>query len=108
MSSWVTDLIEQGGYWAIALLMALENIFPPIPSELIMGLGGVGVGQGTFHPAWLVLVGTIGSVIGNFVGGYFGFGGSIQEFSIIGLFTAFVGAVVLLLILNLIQRGRVR
>jgi len=35
-------------------------------------------------------------------------GGSIQEFSIIGLFTAFVGAVVLLLILNLIQRGRVR
>ena len=67
MSSWVTDLIEQGGYWAIALLMALENIFPPIPSELIMGLGGVGVGQGTFHPAWLVLVGTIGSLAGNYV-----------------------------------------
>ncbi len=55
-----------------------------------------------------IIVGIIGSVIGNFVGGYFGFGGSIQEFSIIGLFTAFVGAVVLLLILNLIQRGRVR
>ncbi len=67
MNSWVTDLIEQGGYWAIALLMALENIFPPIPSELIMGLGGVGVGQGTFHPAWLVLVGTIGSLAGNYV-----------------------------------------
>ncbi|MEH6702189.1 DedA family protein [Parasphingorhabdus sp.] len=66
MSSWVTDLIEQGGYWAIALLMALENIFPPIPSELIMGLGGVGVGQGTFHPVALVLVGTIGSLAGNY------------------------------------------
>ena len=57
---------------------------------------------------WNIIVGIIGSVIGNFVGGYFGFGGTIQEFSITGLFTAFVGAVVLLLILNLIQRGRVR
>lgn len=67
MSSWISDLIAQGGYWSIAFLMALENIFPPIPSELIMGLGGVGVGEGRFHPAALVLVGTIGSVIGNYV-----------------------------------------
>ena len=57
---------------------------------------------------WNIVVGIIGSVIGNFVGRYFGFGGSIQEFSIMGLITAFVGALVLLLILNLIQRGRVR
>ena len=67
MNSWISDLIAQGGYWAIGLLMALENIFPPIPSELIMGLGGVGVGEGSFHPVALVLVGTIGSVIGNYV-----------------------------------------
>jgi len=44
LSSWIADLIAQGGYWSIGFLMALENIFPPIPSELIMGLGGVGVG----------------------------------------------------------------
>ncbi|AMO72207.1 DedA family protein [Sphingorhabdus sp. M41] len=67
MTSWISDLIAQGGYWSIAFLMALENIFPPIPSELIMGIGGVGVGEGTFHPVALVLVGTIGSVIGNYV-----------------------------------------
>ena len=66
MSSWIADLIAQGGYWSIAFLMALENIFPPIPSELIMGLGGVGVGEGKFQPAALVLVGTIGSLIGNY------------------------------------------
>jgi len=66
LSSWIADLIAQGGYWSIAFLMALENIFPPIPSELIMGLGGVGVGEGKFHPAALVLVGTIGSLIGNY------------------------------------------
>lgn len=57
---------------------------------------------------WNIVVGIIGSVIGNFLGQYLGFGGSIQAFSIMGLVTAFVGAVVLLLILNLIQRGRVR
>jgi membrane protein DedA with SNARE-associated domain len=56
MNSWISDLIAQGGYWSIGLLMALENIFPPIPSELIMGLGGVGVGEGTFHPVALALV----------------------------------------------------
>ncbi|OAO04285.1 GlsB/YeaQ/YmgE family stress response membrane protein [Parasphingorhabdus sp.] len=57
---------------------------------------------------WNIIVGIIGSTIGNFIGRYFGFGGSIQEFSIMGLVTAFVGALVLLLILNLIQRGKVR
>lgn len=57
---------------------------------------------------WNIIVGIIGSVIGNFIGGYFGLGGSIQQFSIMGLVTAFVGAVVLLLILNLFQRGRAR
>jgi membrane protein DedA with SNARE-associated domain len=66
LSSWIAELIAQGGYWSIGFLMALENIFPPIPSELIMGLGGVGVGEGKFHPAALVLVGTIGSLIGNY------------------------------------------
>ncbi len=57
---------------------------------------------------WNIVVGIIGSSIGNSVGRYLGFGGSIQEFSISGLLTAFVGAVILLLILNLIQRGRAR
>ena len=36
-------LIEQGGYLGIFVLMVVENIFPPIPSELIMGMGGVAV-----------------------------------------------------------------
>ena len=33
MTEWIIHLIEQGGYWGILFLMALENIFPPIPSE---------------------------------------------------------------------------
>lgn len=66
MNDWIIRLIEGGGYWGILFLMALENIFPPIPSELIMGLGGVAVARGsmTFWP--LLAAGTVGSTIGNY------------------------------------------
>ncbi len=36
----LTELINQYGYLAIALLIALENIFPPIPSEVILTFAG--------------------------------------------------------------------
>jgi membrane protein DedA with SNARE-associated domain len=67
MHEWMLRLIEQGGYWGIALLMVLENIFPPIPSEVIMGLGGVGVSRGVFSFWPLLIVGTLGSTLGNYV-----------------------------------------
>lgn len=58
---------------------------------------------------WNVVVGCIGSLIGNALAGpLFGVSGSVQEFSLTGLVIAIVGAVVLLAIVNLIQRGRVR
>jgi len=58
---------------------------------------------------WNIVVGCVGSVVGNMiVGPLLGLTGSVQEFSLIGLGVAVVGAVVLLGILNLIQRGRVR
>lgn len=60
-------LIEQGGYWGIAALMFIENVFPPIPSELIMGLGGVAVARGTMTFWPLLVAGTIGSTLGNYV-----------------------------------------
>ncbi|MBC2664711.1 DedA family protein [Novosphingobium flavum] len=67
MNHWIIHLIEQGGYWGIFALMVLENVFPPIPSEIIMGVGGIAVARGsmTFWP--LLLVGTVGSTIGNYV-----------------------------------------
>ncbi|MGB7408104.1 MAG: GlsB/YeaQ/YmgE family stress response membrane protein [Pontixanthobacter sp.] len=57
---------------------------------------------------WNIVVGIIGSVIGNLIANQFGIVGSVQEFSLTGLLVAFVGAVVLLAIVNLVQRGRVR
>jgi membrane protein DedA with SNARE-associated domain len=67
MDEWIITLIEQGGYWGIALLMFLENVFPPIPSELIMGLGGILVARGSMSFLPLLVVGTVGSTLGNYV-----------------------------------------
>ncbi len=58
---------------------------------------------------WNIVVGCIGSIVGNaIVGPLLGISGSVQEFSLIGLGVAVVGAVVLLGIVNLIKRGSVR
>jgi membrane protein DedA with SNARE-associated domain len=67
VTDWVVSLIDAGGYWGIALLMVLENVFPPIPSELIMGIGGIRVGQGRMEMVPLLFAGTAGSTIGNYV-----------------------------------------
>jgi uncharacterized membrane protein YeaQ/YmgE (transglycosylase-associated protein family) len=56
-----------------------------------------------------IVVGCVGSLVGNLIAGaLFGISGSVQQFSITGLAVAVLGAVVLLGIANLIQRGRVR
>lgn len=67
MTDWIINLIEQGGYWGIFLLMIIENVFPPIPSEVIMGMGGVAVARGTMTFWPLLLIGTVGSTLGNYV-----------------------------------------
>jgi membrane protein DedA with SNARE-associated domain len=67
MTEWILRLIEQGGYWGIAFLMFIENVFPPIPSEVIMGLGGMAVARGSMDFWPLLLVGTVGATLGNYV-----------------------------------------
>ncbi|KRA83306.1 DedA family protein [Altererythrobacter sp. Root672] len=67
MHEFIIDAIALGGYWGIALLMAIENIFPPIPSEVIMGIGGLLVGRGEMEFWPLLIAGTVGSTAGNYV-----------------------------------------
>jgi uncharacterized membrane protein YeaQ/YmgE (transglycosylase-associated protein family) len=57
---------------------------------------------------WNIVVGCVGSVVGNLIANQFGYAGSVKEFSIQGLVIAVVGAVVLLGIANMVQRGRLR
>lgn len=60
----IINTINSLGYVGIALLMALENLVPPIPSELIMPLAGFTVTQGEMNFFIVVIAGTIGSVLG--------------------------------------------
>lgn len=57
-------MVEQGGYFGIALLTLAENVFPPIPSELIMPLARFSAAQGKLA---IFLSGTVGSVAGALV-----------------------------------------
>lgn len=65
MAKWVMDIIYSGGYMGIVFLMFVENVFPPIPSELIIPLAGFMVSKGQFTFIGVVIAGTIGSVLGS-------------------------------------------
>ncbi len=64
MADWMTDLIADHGYLALVLLMFLENIFPPIPSELIMPFAGYAAAKGDINPIGAVISGSAGSLLG--------------------------------------------
>lgn len=66
MTEWIIEMVAAGGYWGVAFLMVLENVIPPIPSEVIMGLGGIAVAQGKMNFWPLLIAGTVGSTAGNF------------------------------------------
>jgi membrane protein DedA with SNARE-associated domain len=67
LAAWVVDVIQSFGYAGVAFLMLVENLFPPIPSEVILPLTGFLVNEGSlvFIPA--LIVATIGSVAGTLV-----------------------------------------
>lgn len=63
LTQWITSIMEQLGYFGIALLMFLDNIFPPIPSEIIMPSAGYTASQGQLLLVGVVIAGCIGSLI---------------------------------------------
>ena len=65
MTEFILNLIAWGGYIGIFILMTLENVFPPIPSEVIMGLGGMAVARGDMDMTPLLIVATLGTTFGN-------------------------------------------
>jgi membrane protein DedA with SNARE-associated domain len=64
MKEWVLSTMTSLGYWGIGLLMFAENLFPPIPSELIMPLAGFTVAQGKMNFALAVFAGVVGTILG--------------------------------------------
>ena len=67
MENWITDIMDQFGYMGIFLLIALENIFPPIPSEVILTFGGFMTSTTAMSVTGVVIVSTVGSVAGAIV-----------------------------------------
>jgi membrane protein DedA with SNARE-associated domain len=61
---WVTDLMQTSGAPGAALAIALENLFPPLPSEVFLPLAGFTAGQGKMSLFDAILWTTIGSVAG--------------------------------------------
>lgn len=60
----VTEQVDGGGYPALALLIAVENVLPPIPSEVILPLAGSFVSEGSLSFLPAVLAATAGSLAG--------------------------------------------
>jgi membrane protein DedA with SNARE-associated domain len=67
LAEWVTDVIERLGYVGVALLVALENLFPPIPSEIVLPFAGFVARDGRATLWGMILAATIGSMIGAWV-----------------------------------------
>jgi membrane protein DedA with SNARE-associated domain len=65
MGDWTIRLIDETGYVGIFLLMFLETIFPPIPSEVIMPIAGQRAANGTLNLGAVIASGTAGAMLGN-------------------------------------------
>lgn len=61
---WIISVLESVGYLGLVLLIALENIFPPIPSEIILPLTGFLIEQGKMNFIGALLASTTGSILG--------------------------------------------
>ena len=72
MFDWITGFVESAGYAGIALLMFAENVFPPIPSEVIMPLAGFTAARGELNLIGVVAAGTFGTLAGALVWYYIG------------------------------------
>jgi membrane protein DedA with SNARE-associated domain len=63
VSGWVGDVISSFGARGLAALMVLENLFPPIPSEVVLPLAGFLVGRGELGFAEALAASTLGSLV---------------------------------------------
>ena len=68
----VTNAVTAFGYWGIAFMMFLENLIPPIPSELVMPLAGYAASQGELNVGGAIAFGSVGSVLGALLWYYIG------------------------------------
>lgn len=62
---WVVRLIDWGGYFGVFLLMLLETVFPPIPSEVVLPIAGMRAANGPLGLPGVIIASTLGTMTGN-------------------------------------------
>lgn len=67
MTALIFSFIDHFGYLAVALLIAIENVFPPIPSEVILSFSGFMTSKTSMTTFGLIIASTIGAVIGALI-----------------------------------------
>lgn len=83
MSEWIISFIANHGYVGVLVLMFAENIFPPIPSEVILPFIGQSVAQGNLNFTLALLTATIGALLGTlfwFLLGWFAPAEKLEKF----------------------------
>ena len=64
MSEWIQHQLDQMTYWTVGWLMVVENLFPPIPSEIVMPSAGYAASRGDLTLAGVIAAGSAGSLVG--------------------------------------------
>lgn len=64
MESWIAGIMEDWGYFGVFFLIMIENLFPPIPSEVILTFGGFMTTKSDLSILGVVVASTLGSVVG--------------------------------------------
>ncbi len=67
MQQWLIATMTAYGYLGVFLLILIENVFPPIPSEVILAFGGFMTTQAELSVPWMILWATLGSYAGAVV-----------------------------------------
>lgn len=67
MENWIIEFMEQFGYLGVFLMIALENVFPPIPSEVVLTFGGFMTTKSDLTVMGVVLAATLGAIAGAII-----------------------------------------
>ncbi len=67
MTDIIVDIFNALGYPGVAMLVMVEVLFPPIPSEIVLPLAGFMAGRGEYNLVLLIIVSTLGSVAGSMI-----------------------------------------
>src|SRR5512146_1326630 len=77
IAAYATHLIEKTGYFSVFILMTMESMVFPVPSEGVMPFAGFLIEQKTFTFWQVILVSTLGSIVGSLISYYIGYFGGM-------------------------------